>query len=171
MLEARAHHELKALLRHEGGHRWPHHLSLSRLVARSLRRGDQTLVRLAAGSDPSWLIGLLVPLALSEAPLALVVTDALRQRLLQVELPRLQAAGQGLALPCFEGDEPGSARVWLLNHQQLLRAWQLPHRSLQAQARRPGHEHHAPRAVIQRSHLRPLLRLLPLLLQACAAGV
>lgn len=123
MLEARAHHELKALLRHEGGHRWPHHLSLSRLVARSLRRGDQTLVRLAAGSDPSWLIGLLVPLALSEAPLALVVTEPLRQRLLQVELPRLLAAGQGLALPCFEGDEPGAARVWLLNHRQLVRAW------------------------------------------------
>jgi ATP-dependent DNA helicase DinG len=124
MLEARAHHQLKALLRQEGGERWPHHLSLSRLVARSLRRGDQTLVRLVPGSDPSWLISLLVPLALSEAPLALVVSDALRQRLLQVELPRLQAAGQGLALPCFEGDEPGSARVWLLNHQQLLRAWQ-----------------------------------------------
>ncbi|MFO0104314.1 MAG: helicase, partial [Cyanobium sp.] len=124
MLEARAHHQLKALLRQEGGERWPHHLSLSRLVARSLRRGDQTLVRLVPGSDPSWLISLLVPLALSEAPLALVVSAPLRQRLLQVELPRLQAAGQGLALPCFEGEEPGSARVWLLNHQQLLRAWQ-----------------------------------------------
>jgi ATP-dependent DNA helicase DinG len=92
-------------------------------VARSLRRGDQTLVRLVPGSDPSWLISLLVPLALSEAPLVLVVSEPLRQRLLQVELPRLQAAGQGLALPCFEGDEPGAARVWLVNHQQLLRAW------------------------------------------------
>jgi ATP-dependent DNA helicase DinG len=123
MLEARAHHQLKALLRHEGGDRWPHHLSLSRLVARSLHRGDQTLVRLVPGSDPSWLISLLVPLALSDAPLALVVSEPLRQRLLQVELPRLQAAGQGLALPCFEGEEPATARVWLLNHRQLLRAW------------------------------------------------
>jgi ATP-dependent DNA helicase DinG len=124
MLEARAHHQLKALLRQEGGDRWPHHLTLSRLVARSLRRGDQTLVRLVPGSDPGWLISLLVPLALSEAPLALVVSEPLRQHLLQVELPRLQAAGQGLALPCFEGEEPGSARVWLLHHSQLLRAWQ-----------------------------------------------
>jgi ATP-dependent DNA helicase DinG len=123
MLEARAHHQLKALLRHEGGDRWPHHLTLSRLVARSLHRNDQTLVRLVPGSDPSWLISLLVPLALSEVPLALVVSEPLRQRLLQVELPRLQAAGQGLALPCVEGDEPGSTRVWLLNHRQLLRAW------------------------------------------------
>jgi ATP-dependent DNA helicase DinG len=123
MLEAQAHHQLKALLRREGGEPWPHHLSLSRLVGRSLRRGDQTLVRLAPGSDPSWLIGLLVPLALSEAAVALVVSPALRQRLLQVELPRLAAADPGLALPCFEGDDPGPARLWLLSHGELVQAW------------------------------------------------
>jgi ATP-dependent DNA helicase DinG len=124
MLEARAHDQLKALLRHEGRDRWPHHLSLARLVARSLRRQDHTLVRLLPGTDPSWLIGLLVPLTLSEASLALVVSEPLRQRLLRVELPRLQAADPGLALPCFEGDEPGDARVWLLSHRQLVQAWQ-----------------------------------------------
>jgi uncharacterized protein YqgC (DUF456 family) len=58
-LEAQAHQHLKALLRQEGETRWPHHLTLSRLVARSLRRADQTVVRLAPGSDPSWLLGLL----------------------------------------------------------------------------------------------------------------
>ena len=90
MLEASAHHHLKALLRREGAQRWPHHLSLSRLVARSLRRGDQTLLRLSPGTDPSWWISLLVPLALSESPLALVVSDERRRRLLQVEWPRLR---------------------------------------------------------------------------------
>lgn len=124
MLEARAHHQLRALLRREGGNGWPHHLSLSRLVARSLRRRDLTLVRLVPGCDTSWLLGLLVPLSLSEEPLALVVSDALRQRLLQVELPRLRAADPALALPCLEGEEPAGARVWLLNHRQLLRAWE-----------------------------------------------
>jgi len=124
MLEARAHHQLKALLQREGGEPWPHHLTLSRLVGRSLRRSDHTLVRLAPGSDPSWLVGLLVPLALSEAPLALVVSEPLRQRLLQVELPRLAAADPSLALPCYEGDAPGAARLWLLSHPQLLQAWQ-----------------------------------------------
>ncbi|MFN5117523.1 MAG: helicase [Cyanobacteriota bacterium] len=122
MLEASAHQHLKALLRKEGGQRWPHHLTLSRLVARSLRRVDHTLVRLAPGTDPSWLISLLVPLALSETPLALVVSDALRQRLLQVEWPRLRSVG--LALPCWEGAEvPEGARLWLLNHGELLAAW------------------------------------------------
>jgi ATP-dependent DNA helicase DinG len=95
------------------------------LVARSLRRGDHTLVRLAPGSEPSWWISLLVPLALSECPLAIVVGEAQRQRLLQVELPRLAKAEPSMALPCFEGDRaPEDARVWLLNHQQLVAAWQ-----------------------------------------------
>lgn len=123
MLEAKAHQQLKALLRQEGETRWPHHLTLSRLVARSLRRSDQTLVRLAPGSDPSWLLGLLVPLALHERPVALVLSAALRQRLLQVDLPRLQAVG--LSLPCWEGlaAPPDAARLWLLSHDQLVQVW------------------------------------------------
>ncbi|MCP9804344.1 helicase [Cyanobium sp. T1G-Tous] len=125
MLEARAHQQLKALLRQEGSAPWPHHLSLSRLVARSLRRGDHTLVRIAPGSEPSWWISLLVPLALSECPLAIVVGEDQRQRLLQVELPRLAKAEPSMALACFEGDQaPEAARVWLLSHQQLVAAWQ-----------------------------------------------
>jgi ATP-dependent DNA helicase DinG len=122
MLEARAHQQLKALLRLEGETRWPHHLTLSRLVARSLRRADHTLVRLAPGSDSSWLLGLLVPLALHEQPVALVVSPELRQRLLQVELPRLEAVG--LSLPCWEGPgAPPTARLWLLRHGELVQAW------------------------------------------------
>ena len=126
MLEAKAHQQLKALLRQEGETRWPHHLTLSRLVARSLRRSDQTLVRLAPGSDPSWLLGLLVPLALHNSPVALVVSPALRQRLLTVELPRLQAVG--LNLPCWEGaTAPEAAPLWLLQHDALVAAWQSGH--------------------------------------------
>jgi ATP-dependent DNA helicase DinG len=122
MLEASAHQCLKSLLQGEGQPRWPHHLTLSRLVARSLRRGDHTLLRLAPGADPSWWISLLVPLALSEVPLALVVSDALRRRLLQLEWPRLR--GAGLPLACWQGpDAPASARLWLLSHRELLDAW------------------------------------------------
>lgn len=126
MLEAKAHQQLKALLQREGGQRWPHHLSLSRLVARGLRRGDHTLVRLAHGTDPSWWISLLVPLALSPTPLALVVSDERRERLLQQEWPRLRAAGLNLA--CWEGLEPAPATgLWLLNHRELLQVWRLGH--------------------------------------------
>jgi ATP-dependent DNA helicase DinG len=122
MLEASAHQHLKALLLAEGSQRWPHHLTLSRLVGRSLRRGDHTLVRLAAGTDPSWWISLLVPLALSEMPLALVASDRLRQRLLQIEWPRLSAVS--LRLPCWQGPAaPTTARLWMLSHRELLQAW------------------------------------------------
>jgi ATP-dependent DNA helicase DinG len=122
MLEASAHLQLKALLQREGLERWPHHLTLCRLVGRSLRRSDHTLIRLAAGSDPSWLISLLVPLSLVDTPVALVVDGSLRQRLLQIEWPRLRAAG--LELPCWEGEQPPPERhLWLLDHRQLLQAW------------------------------------------------
>lgn len=124
MLEARAHQQLKRLLSEEGLERWPHHLSLSRLVGRSLRRHDHTLIRLDPGREPSWLIGVLVPLALSDTPLALVASPRLRQRLLQVELPRLRAVG--LELPCWEGrDAPPPERLWLLDHHGLLEAWRI----------------------------------------------
>ncbi|MEB3307047.1 MAG: helicase [Cyanobacteriota bacterium] len=122
MHEARAHQHLKQLLRSEGRTAWPHHLSLSRLVARSLRRSDHTLIRLVPGSDPSWWLGLLVPLALGDVPLALVASQTVRQRLLEVELPRLR--GAGLGLPCVEGpDPPAGVALWLLSHQELIRLW------------------------------------------------
>ena len=123
MLEASAHLHLKALLRGEGEPRWPHHLTLSRLVGRSLRRGDHTLVALAPGMETSWWPSVLVPLALSDAPVALVVSDAMRRRLLQVEWPRLRAVG--LRLPCWEGPAaPPEARLWLLSPRRLVEAWQ-----------------------------------------------
>jgi ATP-dependent DNA helicase DinG len=122
MLEARAHLQLKALLAREGLERWPHHLTLCRLVGRSLRRSDHTLIRLAAGSDPSWLIGLLVPLSLAGSPVALVVGESLRQRLLQREWPRLRAAG--VDLRCWEGADPApQTHLWLLSHRELLQVW------------------------------------------------
>ena len=123
MLEARAHQQLKHLLQQEGHRRWPHHFTVSRLVARSLRRQDHTLIRLAPGSDPGWLISLLVPLALSEAPVALICSDPLRQRLLQVEWPRLLAAG--LIRPCWQGTQPApEGAIWILSPAELLQVWQ-----------------------------------------------
>jgi ATP-dependent DNA helicase DinG len=123
MLEASAHLHLKALLLGEGGARWPHHLTLSRLVGRSLRREDHTLVALTPGMEATWWPSVLVPLALSEAPVALVVSNAMRQRLLQVEWPRLRAVD--LHLPCWEGPiAPPDPRLWLLTPRQLVEVWQ-----------------------------------------------
>ena len=81
------------------------------------------MVALAPGMETSWWPSVLVPLALSDAPVALVVSDAMRRRLLQVEWPRLRAVG--LRLPCWEGPSaPPEARFWLLSPRRLVEAWQ-----------------------------------------------
>lgn len=120
MLEAQAHLRLKSLLRHEA-QGWPHHLTLSRLVGRSLRRRDKTLIHLAPGSDECWWLGMLVPLCLGPRDAVLVLNARQRQRLLQVELPRLRELG--FRLPCWEGEQPPADNtLWLMDASELLRA-------------------------------------------------
>ena len=96
MLEALAHQQLKHLLQRDRS-AWPHHLTLSRLIARGLRRRDRALFQLAPGSQEHWWLGVLVPLCLQSERAVLVLEEAEQRRLLQVERPRLQAAGLGLA--------------------------------------------------------------------------
>jgi len=93
MLEAHVHQQLKELFHRDGHPLWSHHLSLSRLVARSLRRHDTTLITIAPGSEPSWHLSALLPCCLAGEPIALVVSQQLHQRLHLVELPRLHRAG------------------------------------------------------------------------------
>ena len=50
MLEAQAHLQLKSLLRQEGCD-WPHHLTLSRLVGRSLRPVSYTHLTLPTNRE------------------------------------------------------------------------------------------------------------------------
>ena len=120
MLEAQAHHQIKTLLRQEESD-WPHHLTLSRLVARSLRRRDTTLIQLPPSSSERWWLGLLVPLCLTPESGALVLTAPQRRRLLQLELPRLR--NQGLRLPCWQGPiPPEGPQLWLMDVAELIQA-------------------------------------------------
>ena len=122
MLEAQAHERLKQLLDVSEGSGWPHHLTLTRLVARSLRRGDHSLFPISADNNCSWLLSLLVPVMLTERPVALVASEELQRRLLQRELPRL--ASVGLTRPLWQGsDPPGEAGLWLLDPGQLVQVW------------------------------------------------
>ena len=89
MLEAQAHQQLKSLLRQDDGS-WPHQLTLSRLVGRSLRRRDKTLITLSPDSRDRWWLGLLVPLCLRANDCVLVLNQRQRDRLLQIELPKLR---------------------------------------------------------------------------------
>ncbi len=118
MLEALAHNQLKDLL-HRSSSKWPHNLTLSRLVARSLRRRDKTLIQLDIASRDFWWIGLLVPICLESKSIVLVLSARHRRRLLNVELPRLKK--EGLKLACWEGlSPPAGEHLWLLDHAEVV---------------------------------------------------
>ncbi len=120
MLEARSHQQLKHLLL-QNSSPWPHHLTLSRLVARSLRRKDHTLIQLDPRSKDLWWLGLLVPLCLEAKDAVMILSDQQRRRLLKVELPQLLT--KGIKLPCWEGHLPPSGnQLWLMNHSELIEA-------------------------------------------------
>tara|TARA_Y100001968_G_scaffold3933_1_gene3449 strand:+ start:3754 stop:5199 length:1446 start_codon:yes stop_codon:yes gene_type:complete len=121
MLEAHAHNHLKYLL--QGDQEiWPHNLTLSRLIARSLRRRDKTLIQLPIGSQECWWPGLLIPLCLKDAPVVLVLSSKNRHRLFQRELPRLKT--KGFSFSIWEGPyPPPENQVWLLEHQEFITAF------------------------------------------------
>ena len=121
MLEARAHQHIKLLLKRDSL-MWPHNLTLSRLVARSLRRHDKSLLQLEIAHTNSWWIGLLIPLCLESLNIVFVLSDRERRRLLQVELPRLKH--QGFQLLSWEGlSPPPDERVWLMDHREFMNAF------------------------------------------------
>ena len=121
MLEAHAHKHLKLLLEGEVDI-WPHNLTLSRLVARSLRRRDKSLIQFPIGSQEFWWPGLLIPLCFKDADAVLVLSSKNRRRLFQYELPRLKKKGFNLSL--WEGSQPPSGKqVWLLDHNSLVKAF------------------------------------------------
>ncbi len=122
MLEAQSHNHLKTFLQGVTCP-WPHHLTLSRLIARSLRRKDNTLIHLEPWSPNVWWPGLLIPLCLDTSSAVLILSKAQRSRLFQKELPRLKYAG--FDLPFWEGSTPPPmGQVWLMDTSELIQAHQ-----------------------------------------------
>ena len=121
MLEALVHNQLKNLLQ-ASVCPWPHNLTLSRLVARSLRCRDHSFLQLEVGSHDFWWLGLLTPLCLQPNDVVLVLSAGLQRHFLQTELPKLNQ--QGLNLSCSDGPKPSSKqKVWLLDHLGLIKAF------------------------------------------------
>ena len=87
MLEVHAHTQLKELLKRLPI-TWPHTLTLSRLVARSLRSGDSTSITLEDCSQDSWWLGLLIPLYLKSSGVILILSSSQRFHLLSVRVPK-----------------------------------------------------------------------------------
>ncbi len=123
MLEANAHNYLKTL-HPKNLSLWPNSLTLTRLIARSLRRRDNTLIQLASDSQNYWWPALLIPICLDSNNIVLVLSAKLRRQIIEVELPNLRASG--LNFDYVEGMRctPPENKIWLLNHKNLCIAYE-----------------------------------------------
>jgi ATP-dependent DNA helicase DinG len=92
VIEVEVHQQLRAFLREQGEPYWPHHLTMARLVARALRLGRSALIQAGApsGYHGRYRLSYLMPLLIWSGSAILVVSEAVQQRLLMVEIPRLR---------------------------------------------------------------------------------
>ena len=93
MIEAEVHLSLHNFLRSQSGFpSWPHHLTMARLVARALRLGRSALIQVGAvsGYQGRYRTSFVASALMWHGPVIIVAPEAVQQRLLQVEIPRLQ---------------------------------------------------------------------------------
>lgn len=92
MIEVEVHQQLRAFLREQGEPYWHHHLTMARLVARALRLERSALLQAGApsGYHGRYRLSYLMPLLIWQDSAILVATEAVQQRLLMVEIPRLR---------------------------------------------------------------------------------
>ena len=94
MLEVSSHKHLKKYYQNNLV-LWPHNLTLTRLISRSLSRKDNTFIQLSSESGTSWWPGLLIPLSLHNNNIVLILSERQYRLLFEVELPKLSSSGLG----------------------------------------------------------------------------
>jgi len=119
MLEVNSHKHLKKYYQNNLV-LWPHNLTLTRLISRSLRRKDNTIIQLSSDSANFWWPGLLIPLCLHNNNIALILSEKQRRQLFEVELLKLKASR--LVFDYVDGIEliPSEKKIWVLSYQDLL---------------------------------------------------
>ncbi|NES98712.1 MAG: hypothetical protein F6K32_26775, partial [Desertifilum sp. SIO1I2] len=92
VIEVEVHQQLRAFLRSSGEPSWPHQLTMARLVARALRLGRSALIQTGIFGEYQGRhrLSYLVPVLMWPEPVILVAPPSVQQRLLMVEIPRLQ---------------------------------------------------------------------------------
>ena len=93
MIEAEVHLSLHNFLRSQAGFpSWPHHLTMARLVARALRLRRSALIQVGAvaGYQGRYRTSFVASALMWHGSVIIVATEAVQQRLLKVEIPRLQ---------------------------------------------------------------------------------
>lgn len=123
MIEAEVHGALRAFLRESPDDRWPHHLTMGRLVARALRLGRGALIQTGVfpGSVERYAPSYLMPALMGAQTAIAVAPDAIRRRLRSRDIPQLKAwLGSDTPVresdrldPTFEGLLLTSPEAWL----------------------------------------------------------
>ncbi|MGM3307272.1 helicase C-terminal domain-containing protein [Anabaena sp. WFMT] len=93
MIEAEVHISLHNFLRSQAGFpSWPHHLTMARLVARALRLGRSALIQVGAvcGYQGRYRTSFIASALMWPGPVIIVAPETVQQRLLKIEIPRLQ---------------------------------------------------------------------------------
>ncbi len=119
MLEVNSHKHLKKYYQNNLA-LWPHNLTLTRLISRSLSRKDNTFIKLSSDSRNFWWPGLLIPLCLHNNNIVLILSERQYRLLFEVELPKLKSSR--LDFDYVEGIEltPSDKKVWVLRYQDLI---------------------------------------------------
>lgn len=94
MLEVNSHKHLKKYYQNNLA-LWPHNLTLTRLISRSLSRKENTLIQLSSDSRNFWWPGLLIPLCLHNNNIVLILSERQYRLLFEVELPKLRSSRLG----------------------------------------------------------------------------
>ena len=118
MLEVNSHEYLKKYYQNNLS-QWPHNLTLTRLISRSLIRKENTFIQLSSDSKNFWWKGLLIPLCLHDNHVVLIISEKHRRQLLEVELPKLKSSG--LFFDYEEGVEiiAPKKKIWIIRLQDL----------------------------------------------------
>lgn len=93
MIEAEVHLSLHNFLRSQAGFpSWPHHLTMARLVARALRLGRNALIQVGAacGYQGQYRTSFVASALMWHGSVIVVAPESVQQRLVKVEIPRLQ---------------------------------------------------------------------------------
>ena len=119
MLEVNSHKHLKKYYQNNLA-LWPHNLTLTRLISRSLSRKDNTFIQLSGDSRNFWWPGLLIPLCLHNNNIVLILSERQYRLLFEVELPKLRSSR--LCFDYVEGIEltPSDKQIWVLSYQDLI---------------------------------------------------
>jgi ATP-dependent DNA helicase DinG len=89
VIEVEVHSSLRAFLKEQDIANWPHHLTMARLVARTLRLGRSALIQ-TGSSVGVYCFSYLMPALIGDWSVILVVPLTVQKRLLNQEIPILQ---------------------------------------------------------------------------------